>query len=222
MSIQNIIDKAEEIAISRNTVSGSTLSRGGRLRSAAVAGNVPYRFSVSYAPYQTYADSRATIEEIERLDLVHSETVDIGSTNAGLSWVTAYQGDMSAVQIANLSLTGTYTGNTIDVDTANVTGSSSSDILFKKGDYISFDSGYVYPYTVTADVQIGSVAPGSNVSVPVHRPIISQTGYTFAGKGVLVGNDVTWRVRMISKPTYRLIPGRYVAWSGEFVLMEQI
>lgn len=223
MSIQNIIDKAESITITRGKVSGSTISRGGRLRSAIVAGNQPYTFTVAYAPYQSYTDSRAKMEELERLDLVHSEDIDIGSTNSGLSYLTEYQGELTSAQIGQLKLKGTYSGNTIDIETEDVTGSSSGDLMFKAGDYITFDDGYRYPYQVTADTPIGLVATNSFVTVSVHRPIITQTGYTFDDtKGVLVGTDVTWTVKMIQKPNFTVIPGRYIQPSGEFVFMEVI
>ena len=223
MSIQNIINKAENVTISRSKISGSTISRGGRLRSALVASNQPYMFTVTFAPYRSYADMRATMEQLETLDLIHAEDIDIGSTNTGLSWLVEYQGELSAAQLGQLKLKGTYAGNTSDIETEDVTGSSTTDLIFKKGDFITFDSGYRYPYQVTADVQIGTVTTGSYVSVPVHRPIITQTGYTFDDtKGVLVGTDVTWRVKMTQKPDFTVIPGRYVQATGEFVFMEVI
>ena len=223
MSIQNIIDKAENIVITRGKISGSTISRGGRLRSALVAGNQPYIFTVTFAPYQTYSNMRSTIEDLEKLDLVQYEDIDIGSTNTGMSWMVEYQGDLTTAQLGNLKLSGTYSGNSIDIETEDVTGSSSSDLMFRKGDYITFTDGYKYPYQVTADVQIGAVTTGSNVTVNVHRPIIAQTGYTFNDtKGVLVGTDVTWRVKMTQKPGFTVIPGRYVQATGDFVIMEFI
>tara|TARA_R110000803_G_scaffold83934_1_gene150050 strand:+ start:6600 stop:7274 length:675 start_codon:yes stop_codon:yes gene_type:complete len=223
VSIQNIIDKAETISISRSKISGSTISRGGRLRSALVASNQPYMLTVNYAQSQSYTDNRAMMEELDKLDLIHNEDVDIGSTNTNLSWLVDYQGALSTAQIGQLKLSGTYAGNTVDIETEDVTGSSSTDIMFKKGDYITFDNGYRYPYTVTADVTIGAVTAGSNVSVPVSRPIIVQDGYTFNdSKGVLVGPDVTWRVRMTEKPSFTVIPSRYIDVSGAFVFMEVI
>lgn len=223
MSIQNIIDKAESVTILRNKISGSTITRGGRLRSALVAGNQPYSFVVAYAPYQSYADNRGMLEELERLDLIHSEDIDIGSTNTGLSWLTEYQGELTTAQIGQLKPKGTYVGNTIDIETEDVTGSSSSDLIFKKGDYFTLDSGYRYPYQVTADVAIGTVTTNSFVTVPVHRPIIAQSGYTIdTNKGILVGTDVTWRVKMLQKPNFNIIPSRYIEASSEFVFMEVI
>ena len=223
MSIQDIINKAENITITRSKISGSTISRGGRLRSALVAGNQPYIMSVAYAPYQSYTDNRGMIEELNRIDLIHSEDIDIGSTNPNLSWLVDYQGDLSSAQIGQLKLKGTYGGNTIDIETEDLTGAAATDIMFKKGDYITFDGGYRYPYTVTADITVGVVAAGFFVSVPLSRPIIVQSGYTFDDtKGILVGPDVTWTVKMTSKPSFTVIPGRYIQVDGEFVFMEVI
>ena len=222
MSIQSIINKAENITISRNKISGQTMSRGGRLRSALVASAQPWTIGVEYAPYQTLESMRGIIEDLEKLDVIGSEDVDIGSTNVNLSWLVSYQGELTPAQIGQLAVSANPIGNTIDIKTDAVTGSSPGDIVFKKGDYITFDTGYRYPYTVTADITIGAVFGGSVISVQLNRPVIEQPGYTFPNKGVLVGTDVTWRVKCMNKPTYTVIPGRYVVVSGEYVFMELI
>jgi len=225
MSIQNVINKAETIFITPTKTSGTTISRSGRIKSAQVMTAQPFRITVNFMARGTYADYRATMTELDRLDVINSEGIDIGSTNSGLSWITEYQGDMTANNISNLSITS-YSGGSILVNTSNVTNTNPTDILFKAGDYITFNAGYRYPFVVTQDVQIGAVVTpglgGSNVTVTLHRPVIFQTGYTVAGKGILVGNNVTWNVQMLSKPQYEIIPGRWIEFSGPLELMEVI
>jgi len=176
---------------------------------------------VQYAPMQKYEPLRGVLEEIDRLDTVFTEAIDIGSTNTGLSWITSYQGDLSDAQVGQLTV-DSASAQTITVDTSAVTGSTATDYLVKAGDYIQFDTGYKYPYCATQDVQIGAVGPSTTASIPVHRPILSQNGYTIAGKGILVGNDVTWQVKMLTKPAYTVLPSRYVEFTGPFELMELI
>jgi len=98
-------------------------------------------------------------------------------------------------------------------------GASASDVVLAKGDYFQLDDGYKYPYTVTQDVLFGV---GGVVSVPINRPFIAQSGYTPGGAGILVGSQVTWTVKMLAKPTYILMPNRYVGFSGDFTLIEVI
>jgi hypothetical protein len=172
-----------------------------------------------YRPQNDYANSRSLLEEIDRLDIVYSEAINIGSTNTNLSWITGYQGDLSASDLGNITTTSTYSGQTMDLDISGVTGGTASSYVFKKGDYIQFASGYKYPYTVTADVQKGS---GTTVTVTFNRPIIEQSGYTITGKNILAGVDVTWTVKMLNKPSYTLIPERRVEFAGSFSFIEVI
>lgn len=218
MSIQNIIDNSVSIIVERTVLAASTLSRSGRFRTGRLVGNQPFAFTVQYRPVQTYSTVRDVLEEIDRLDVVSSEIVDIGKTNSGLSWITAYQGDLTATQLGQLSLTSTA-AQTITFSTASVVGATATDYVVKKGDYIQLETGYKYPYTATADVQFGS---SGSVTIPINRPFIEQAGYTKSGKGLVAGVDVTWTVKMTAKPTYQLLPNRFVEFTGPFTLLEVI
>ena len=220
MSIQSIIDSSTQIEFAATKTVGTTVSRNGRVRTGQLASSQPWQFVVDFAPIATYADVRGILQQIDYLDSVHTEAVNIGSTNTGLSWITAYQGDLSAGQILQITATTTYAGASLTLNVASVTGASPSDYVFKKGDFIQLDGGYKYPYQVVDDVLLGS---GSTISVTLNRPVIEQTGYTInTGKGILVGTDVTWTVKMMGKPTWTVLPSRYVAFNGSFALMEVI
>lgn len=218
MSIQNVIDNAVSIIVERTTLASSTLSRSGRFRSGRIIGNEPFSFIVQYRPAQKYEQVRHVLEEIDRLDVIRSEQVDIGKTNSGLSWITAYMGDLTTTQLGQLSLTST-SAQTITFSTASVVGAASTDYVVKKGDYIQLESGYRYPYTATADVQLGS---SGSITIPINRPFISQSGYTTSGKGLVAGVDVVFTVKMVSKPTYEIQPNRFVEFTNPFTLIEVI
>ena len=219
MSLQNIINNATQVVVGRTKVTSSTVSRSGRYLTGQLASNQPFNFVVSYQPMATYADVRGVLEDIDRLDAIYTSEIEIGSSNPGLSWITEYQGDLSQSQLDQITISGTPSAGVMDISLASVTGGGSTDYVLRKGDFIQPDSGYLYPYTVTQDVLFGT---GGTVSVPIHRPFITQDSYAPSGKGILVGNDVTWRVKMLSKPTYVLLPSRYVEFTGDFTLVEVI
>jgi hypothetical protein len=90
--------------------------------------------------------------------------------------------------------------------------------VLKKGDFIQLASNYRYPYQVTSDVAWNS----SSITVPIHRNFIEQSGYTVSGKGILLGSDVTWRVKMVAKPNYSIVPYNRINFDSDFELVEII
>ena len=219
MSLQSVINHSTQIVVGRTKIAGSTVSRSGRVLTGMQPSNQPFNFLVSYAPMTPYADVRDVLEEIDRMDAIYTEEIEIGATNTGLSWITQYQGDLSQAQLTAINAQGTPTAGSIDLSLASITGASASDVVLAKGDYFQLDDGYKYPYTVTQDVLYGV---GGVVSVPINRPFIAQAGYNPSGAGILVGSQVTWTVKMLAKPTYILMPNRYVGFSGDFTLIEVI
>lgn len=220
MSLQSIINSSTQIQFASTKTVGTTVSRNGRIKVGQLASNQPWQLVVDFAPINTYSEVRGILQQIDYLDSAHTEAVEIGSSNTGLSWITEYQGDLSSAQIAQIAATTTYDGATATLDISGVTGALPSDYVFRAGDFVQFDDGYKYPYQVVSDVQLGG---GSTISVTFNRPIIQQTGYSINGtKGVLVGNDVTWTLKMMGKPTYTVLPNKYVAFNGSFALMEVI
>jgi hypothetical protein len=199
MSIQHFIDNATLLTIDKKKVASQSVSRSGRLKTAEVASAVPYRFTVGVHEGGKYSENRAVLEELDRLDVTVEEQVDIGSTNSGLSYITAYLGSGGG---ENITLVSAANSN-ITVNASAVTGSNP---LFKKGDFIQPQGntgGYRYPYQVTSDVNgVGS----ASVVVPVHRPVIDQDGVALTSGNVVYGNNVQWYVKMITKPTYTVLP----------------
>jgi hypothetical protein len=219
-SLQTIIDNATFITIDRKKVTGQTVSRSGRLLTAELASAVPYKFTVGMHEGLKYSTNRALTEEIDRIDITEESDIDFGTTNTNLSYITSYQGDVPDAEIARCLLdsqTGSDGAN-IHINT-NGTFFSSYSFMFKKGDYIQPGAGYRYVYTVTQDVPFAQVP---DLNVPVHRTVIPQDSYSFTNKGFGVGSNVTFRVKMITKPTYSIVPHDRLLFNSDFELVENI
>lgn len=218
MTIQTIINNASAITIDRRKISGTTVSRSGRVKVSSIASNVPWQFSIKMHDGLKYSDNRSVLESLDYKDRVLTSTIDIGSSNTGLGYLTAYKGEFTPVQIGQLSVDSANV-LTLTLDVSSVTGAAASDVIFEPGDYLQLDSGYKYPYTVTAQVLKGS---GSTVDVPINRPFIEQSGYTTAGAGIVVGSAVTWNVVVSKRPSYTVVPYDRITWNSAFELVEVI
>ena len=215
MSIQTIIDNATEITFASSKVAAQTISRSGKLLTAQRSTTEPFRFVVGMHSGLSYEDNRALLRTIDDLDITTEEQIDIGSTNSNLSWLTEYQGGI---------VTGTPTavgsdGSELYINCGGLTGSGT---LFKKGDYlqpVGNTGGYRYPYMVTSDVAFST---SSNVTIPVHRPVISQDGVALTSGNVNKGTSVRFYVKMLTKPTYTIVPYRRIAFDSSFELLEVV
>jgi hypothetical protein len=210
MGIQTIIDRASFITVDKKKLASQTISRSGKLLTAEVTSNRPYRFIVGVNAGYSYSDNRAVLEELDSLDITTEENVDIGSTNTGLSYITALQGTLGG----SPTITSASNGNIV-LNTISATGSG---VALKKGDFIQPATGYRYPYQVTADVTWNA----TSITVPIHRNFIDQSGYTPAGKNVLLGSNVSWYVKMTNKPTYTIIPHDRFVLDSDVELVEVI
>jgi len=111
MSIQTIIDQAETIEFDRRRIVGQSISRSQRLKTAERASATPWRWIVKPPANMKYSTSRAIIESILDKDRIEEEEVNL----ARASYLTAYQGQLTAAQRANLRTTATSTASiTID------------------------------------------------------------------------------------------------------------
>lgn len=222
MSIQTIIDNATAITVNKRKVAASSVSRSGHLKTADRGVGV-YQFTVAMHPGLTYSTNRGLLESLDTMDVINEANVNIGSTNSGLSYITAYQGDLSQPQLDQIvCVSGTGTnGANIHIDTTSVTGSPSG-VLFKAGDFIQPQgntSTYRYPYQITSDVTYSSSA---NITVPVHRGVLTQSGTSITTGGLRVGKDVNFQVKAVTMPIYSIVPHDRIEFSNDFELMEVI
>ena len=181
-----------------------------------VVSAVPYQFTIGMHNGLQYSTNRGLTEDLNALDVTEESTIDIGSTNTSLSYITAYQGDLTPTQLGQITVTSA-SGTSLVLNTTSVTGSPTGN-AFKKGDYVQLASGYRYPYQVTADVTYS----GTSITVPLSRPFIPQDSYTVSGKGIVAGSSVQWRVKMINKPRYSVVPHDLLQFDSDFEFLEFI
>lgn len=218
MSIQTIIDKAQQIEIDRRRVVSQTMSRSQRLKTAERSTAQPWKFKVTPPGALPWATSRGIIEEIVSNDRVTETQVNL-SNSQGTRYITAYQGQFSQVQLNALTISTSTTSTLVITNLPAVAGTmTSTTVVFAKGDIIQ-PANSRYPYAVTDNVLRGT---GSTTTATLHRPIITSEGLYLPNMAVNVGNSCTWRVVVGGLPTYTLIPGQLVQYTGDFELIEKV
>jgi len=216
MSLQTIIDNATFVEIDRREMSGSTLSRSGHYKTADRNVNV-YSFTVGMHEGLTYSTNRGVLEDIYSTGSTNEANISLNN-NSGMNYLTAYQGDIASNQISLINMVGSY-GSELYVDCSGATGSGN---LFEKGDFIQPKGNtdtYRYPYQVTSDVAFST---GSNITIPVHRPVLSQDSVALTSGGIKVGNDVRWQVKITNLPKFSVQPYDRIEFSDDFALIEVI
>lgn len=214
MSIQNIIDKAQQIEIDRRRVVGQTISRSQRLKTAERSTAQPWRFKITPPGSLPWTASRGFIQVIDANDRVGEYTISLSNT-AGMNYITAYMGELTQIQLNSLEIQAVNT-NSLTITT--LPSVSSSTVIFSQGDLIQPENSR-YPYTVAQTVVRGL---STTTSVTLHRPIITSEGISLVGQGLAVGNSCTWRVVVSGLPSYQLIPMKQVQYTGDFELIEKV
>lgn len=213
-ALQTIVDSASKIEFDRRRIVGQSVSRSQRLRTAERTSAQPWMMSITPKPAWSYSANRDLIEGITYIDRSRETQINLAN-NANLSYLTAYQGSMTAGQISSLRVTATST-QTITLDV--LPSVDSATYLFRAGDFVQPQYSR-YPYTVVDSVQRGS---GSTVVITLHRPIITSENLTLTGSGLLVGNSCSWRMVIGSMPSYELSIRDRFQWTGDFKLMEKV
>jgi hypothetical protein len=225
MSIQNIINQAQQIEFDRRRMVGQSISRSQRIKTAERSTGQPWKFKVTPPAQLPWTASRAFIEVIDFNDRVNEYTISLND-NPGMNYITAYQGPLTQAQLDALAIS-TSTTSTLVIGTLPAIGATladtstvvtSSTVIFAPGDIIQPENSR-YPYSVTTTVIRGEA---STVSVPLNRPIITSEGINLMTQGLKVGNSATWQMVVTGLPTYSLIPMRQVQYTGDFELIEKI
>ena len=216
--IQTLLNGATSLTIDKRKPTAITISRGQHLKTQSRAPMV-YKFVVSLNPGLRYDldGNRGLLEEYDDLGRTTEEQVSLSNVT-GSAYLMDYQGSLTASDAGNLTMTAaTVVGDdSIVIDASGTTGAGASTVVVQKGDYIQPINSR-YPYQATAKVLRGS---GTTVNIPVSRAIIKETGYTYSGNAVSLGNNCKFTVKMVEQPTYGIIPGRYIQWNGDMALME--
>lgn len=221
MSIQTIIDNATYIEVNKRKVAASSISRSGQLKTADRGVGV-YSFICGMHAGLTYSTNRGVLESLDTMDIINEANISLNN-NTGMNYITAYQGVLSQAQLDQITCVATTgtDGANIHINTTGVTGSPSGT-LFKAGDFIQpkgNTSTYRYPYQVTSDVAFSSSA---DLTIPVHRGVLTQTGTSITTGGLRVGNAVRFHVKSLNMPTYSIVPHDRIEFTDDFQLMEVI
>ena len=216
MSFQTIIDNATFISVDKRKTTAMSVSRSGHVKTAERNPSV-YRFTVGSVPGLKYSENRGVLEDIDTADRITEANISL-SNNTGMNYVTAYQGDISDSELNNIVMVG-GDNKELYINTSGVTGSGT---LFKKGDFVQPAGNsniYRYPYQVTSDVSFSAAA---NVTVAVHRPVLSQTGQVITSGGLRTGTECRFHVKAMTCPTYSIVPHDRIEFSGNFEFVEII
>ena len=219
--LQDVINKTGFITIDKRKVTAESISRSGHYKTAERSPAI-YNFTVGAPQGLTYSTNRDLLQDLDTLDRINEANVDIGANNTSLSYITGYQGDANATIHTTKHEIVAFSGSTLYIQSDSW---PASDYLFKKGDFIQPTGNtnvYRYPYQVTSDVPNAS---SSNISVPVHRPILSQEGQTIltGAKGnYRYGSDVRFHVKCLKNPIYSVVPYDLIDFDGDFELIEVI
>jgi len=214
MSVQNIIDRAQQIEIDRRRMVGQTISRSQRIKTAERATAQPWKFKITPPGMLPWTASRGFIEVIDFNDRAAEYQISLNN-NAGMNYITSYMGALTQAQLNSLEILSVGTSSFVVTGLPSV---SSGTVVFAKGDLVQPENSR-YPYTVVNTVTRGLT---TTTSVTLHRPIITSEGVTLSGQGLAVGNSCTWRVVVSGLPTYQLVPMRQVQYTGDFELIERI
>lgn len=215
MSLQTIIDLAETIKINRRKVSGIQYTRSEIVRTSETPTRNPWKFTVTVNARLPYSAARALLESLDKMDKVVPEEITF-SNSPGLDWVFKYRGVMTNGQINDLLVEkfGDATSSYSELVLQNLPQLSANAVLFRAGDVIQIDS-YPYPFSITEDVLRGTA---STVVLKTHRPNFIKDDLSM--RGVLVGNDVRFKLLCTNMPTYTIMPGQLVQFDSEFQLYE--
>ena len=205
--LQTIINKASSLTIDRRKVVGVQITRNEIPRTSLTPTTQPWRFVLEMPNSLRYYNNRSVLEALDTLDRYTPELVTF-SDNSCLSWIFRYQGTMNTTMINNLTVSS-FTGNQLVL--TNLPVVPSSRVLFEPNDLIQIGS-HTYPFTSTTQITRGT---GSSITITTNRPNIIST--SVVGDGITVGNDCEFYMFCPNMPTYKLIPGGYVASNGTTV-----
>jgi hypothetical protein len=223
--LQEVLDTAVSFELSRPSTVAQSVSRNGRILTAARNTVKPWRFIIEPKPVFLYETYREKLEPILTADR-HSEQLITLGNNAGQSWMIDYQGSVDSLKFAHqgdsqFTVNASSTGNTLVLnvnESSPFTAIPSDTVVFKAGDIIQ-PAGHRYPYAVTKTVTRGAAA---TVTVILNRGLITQPNYTMTGKGIIAGRKCYWIVKVSKLPAVRLISGKFMTFTDNFELIESV
>lgn len=225
MALTEILKNSESVGINDQRFIGQSVSRNQRITTSEVLTVVPFIFELRPMNYLLYSKSRALLNSLRIPDKSLEQFLNFSSTG----WVNyiQYQGDMTEAQITACQWQTSSSNKTLVL--GSLPTIASTKYIVKAGDFCQVGR---YSYIATADVLRG---PGTTVSIPVHRSLITPVTVATAAVIGEFGNTtslggtsytgVTFPVILREYPTYTLIPmtnDSYIQWAGIFKAMESV
>ena len=215
MSIQGVINTASRLEVIRNEVVAQTVTRSGRIYTAVRDTVKPWQFKVTPSDVYPWELVRPAIESISSTDRYNEVSISFNQT--GQEWMFKYQGVLTTSQ---LQTNVTITGANLKTITASLSGGAASiatnSVIFYAGDVIQpLQNNHRYPYVVTTNVVKGAT---NTISIPIHRNIIGS----ITGGGFRAGSECEFKIIVTRSPSYQLIPGKLVQFTGDFELLENV
>lgn len=225
MSLQSVVDTAVSIEINRSKLVAQSISRSGRLLTAARNWANPYRFTITPKPIWTWNTTTQTVfATLFDNDRYTEDSFYLSYTNGGpLVWMTQYRGTLDTNDndvLDDMTVATEPTAATLALTYAGNSATNAGRYIVRKGDWIR-PANHRYPYQATADQQI--VSGTSSYNITINRGYIVQSAYTAAGNTLNVGDGAArFFVQVTSLPNMRFINRNLVELTGDIECVEVI
>jgi hypothetical protein len=185
MALQDIIDTASNIEVNRSKLVAQTISRSGRISTASRNWANPFRFTVTPKPVWSYTEYQSIFESIfnndrylpSRINLTNYDATTGALTATGMSWLTEYQGDLDTNDNGSLDNTTASSAQGTRIIITLAGSPTANDYIYKQGDYTRLAQN-IYPYIVTDDIKVPTVATGITGIITAAGVITVSNGIT--------------------------------------------
>ena len=107
MTLQTIINLADNIEIDRRKVVGVQFSRNEIPRVSQTPTRNPWKFTVAVSAMLEYSECRQLIEGIDYLDRIYPETISFSTSTgatSGLNFMLSCQGELTASERSDITV----------------------------------------------------------------------------------------------------------------------
>jgi hypothetical protein len=230
MSLQTLMTYAQSMKVDRSEVVAQSVSRSGKVYTEQRNSVKPFRITFTPPDYLPWtAANRLIVEDVLAKDRHTPHTTRLGFS-AGSQWMADYLGNKDVYtwnQTTGQIGSCTFNSNAGNVLTINTPGGSVGDVVLQAGDIIQ-PADHPYPYVVVRNsAGLATYAKtGSTLAVTVHRPYmphyVNGSEVIMANKAVIAGGFVTYNMIVTTLPSINYIPGKFIQFSGDFTLLEQV
>lgn len=230
MSLQTLMTYAQNMKIDRSDVVAQSVSRSGKVYTEKRSSVKPFRITFTPPEYLPWtAANRLIVEDVLAKDRHTPHTTRIGFSVSS-QWMADYLGNKASYpQNPNTGVLGglTFASSAGNVLTLNTSGGSIGHVVLQAGDIIQ-PATQPYPYVVVRNTAglATYLKTGATLAVTVHRPympcFVAGTENVIANKAVVAGGWCTYNMIVTTLPSINFVPGKFIQFSGEFVLLEQV